>query len=74
MGKDDCIEEKKILGIRIARMRAHRGLSQREFAGMIGMDRVYLSKIETGSTNPSLESLVKIARGFDVGLGDLFQD
>lgn len=54
-------------------MRTDRGLSQREFAAMISMDRVYLSKIEAGATNPSLESLAKIAYGFDAEIDELFR-
>lgn len=72
MGKSEYIEEKKALGLRISRLRTDRGLSQREFAATIGMDRIYLSKIEAGITNPSLESLLKIAGGLDLELSALF--
>lgn len=72
MGSEDYIEEKKTLGLRISRLRADRDLSQREFAAMIGMDRMYLSKIEAGTTNPSFESLIKIANGLDIALKELF--
>lgn len=74
MGSEDYIEEKKTLGLRISRLRADKGYSQREFAAMIGMDRMHLSKIEAGTTNPSFESLAKIAYGLNVGLADLFWD
>lgn len=72
MGSEDYIEEKKTLGLRISRLRADKGYSQREFAAMIGMDRMHLSKIEAGITNPSLESLLKIAGGLDLELSALF--
>lgn len=72
MGSEDYIEEKKTLGLRISRLREDKGYSQREFAAMIGMDRMHLSKIEAGTTNPSLESIVKIAEGLDVEARDLF--
>lgn len=74
MGSEDYIEEKKTLGLRISRLREDRGYSQREFAPMIGMDRVYLSKIESGKTNPSLVSIIRIAEGLQVGLPELFSD
>lgn len=72
MGAADYIEEKKTLGLRISRLRADRGFSQREFALTIGMDRMYFSRIESGTANPGLESLLKIADGLGVSMPDLF--
>lgn len=74
MGSEDYIEEKKTLGLRVSRLRADKGYSQREFAAVIGMDRVYLSKIESGATNPSLESIIRIADGLRVDLPELLCD
>ena len=73
MGGEDYIEEKKTLGLRISHLRADRGYSQREFAAKIGMDRMYFSKIEAGTTNPSFESIIKIANGLEMDLPDLLR-
>lgn len=74
MGSEDYIECKKALGLRVSRLRTGLGLSQREFAATAGMDRMYLSKIEAGTTNPSLESIAKIAEGLGVDLADMFRE
>lgn len=74
MGAADYIEEKKTLGLRISRLRTDRGYSQREFAAIIGMDRIYFANIEAGKTNPSLESIIRIAEGLQVALLELFFD
>lgn len=39
---------------------------------MIGMNRMYLSKIEASTTNPSFETPIKIANGLNVELVALF--
>ena len=48
-----------------------RRLSQEAAAHEVGIDRTMLSKIETCKTNPSLETLFKLASYFDVGIADL---
>lgn len=49
-------------------------LSQQKLADSIGMNRTYLSDIEVGKGNPSLDVLVKITRGLDISLSYLFED
>ena len=45
------------------------GLTQMEFASMLGLTRRQVSEIEAGTANPTLETLEKIGRlfGFTVG-------
>lgn len=59
------------LGKRIKRLREERGISQRKFALMIGMDRSYLISVEAGRRNIAIDNLAKIARGLDVTLSEL---
>ncbi len=40
-------------------------------AEMLGIDRSYLSEIETGKKDPSLRVLKTIADGFEIGLSQL---
>lgn len=68
------IEPKKQLGLRIGTLREKRGLSQRKFSLMIGINRSYLSDLERGQRNPSFNTLWKIAQGLDVTLESLFKD
>lgn len=60
------------LGNRIRRLRIERGLSQYQFAKMIGMDRSFLISVEKGRRNVTLETITKIAAGLDVTLAYLF--
>ena len=60
------------LGRRIGVLRAQRGLSQRDFAIVAGISRSYLSDVELGRRNVSIDNLTKIARGLDIPLAHLF--
>ena len=60
------------LGARIRKLRKEQHLTQRVLGLMIGLDRSYLSSIEKGQRNVSLENLVKISSGLGVTLSTLF--
>ena len=60
------------VGINVRRLRKSKGLSQREFGMMVGVDYSYISHIENGTANPSVDLLSKIAEGLDVEVSDLF--
>lgn len=62
-----------VIGFNIKQLRKEGGQSQQRFADMVGMNRTYLSLIENGKMNMSVEMLVKIADGLDVPLTDLFK-
>jgi DNA-binding XRE family transcriptional regulator len=49
------------------------GVSQEEFADMCGLDRTYMGGIERGERNLSLINIEKIARGFEITIGELFR-
>jgi transcriptional regulator with XRE-family HTH domain len=59
------------LGSRIRALRRERGWTQVEMAEMLGVDRSYLSEIETGKKDPSLRVLKTIADGFKLSLSQL---
>jgi DNA-binding XRE family transcriptional regulator len=48
--------------------RAHRGLTQQELARRAGISKPYLSQIETGKRQGTVETLNAIARALDVPL------
>ena len=64
---------RKQVGLRIGTLRISKGLSQRQFALMLEMDRVTLNRIEAGKANPTLSTLERIADGLDVSIYDLFE-
>lgn len=61
------------LGKTIARERKKRGLSQEEFALMIGIGQKYLSDVELGKRNVSLLFAKRVADGFGFSIYELFE-
>ncbi|MBR2614526.1 MAG: helix-turn-helix transcriptional regulator [Clostridia bacterium] len=63
---------KEQVGNRIKELRKRLGLSQEEFAFKCEMDRTYITSLERGKRNVSLENLDKIAKAFDMSLSEFF--
>lgn len=61
-----------MLGNRIRKLRRETGLSQEDFADKCGIDRSYMSGIERGVRNPTLEILWAISGGLGLDLSCLF--
>lgn len=59
------------VGRRIQRLRAERGMTQRELAEAIGVEPESVSRAETGNISLSLTNLAEIARVLGLSLGDL---
>ncbi|MCW7548102.1 transcriptional regulator [Photorhabdus luminescens] len=70
MKKPDTI--KSIFGQRVRYIRIASGMSQEAFADKCGLDRTYISGIERGVRNPTLEVINVIASGLQIELKDLF--
>ncbi|MDQ0648651.1 transcriptional regulator with XRE-family HTH domain [Microbacterium natoriense] len=45
--------------------------SQEAFAHHVGLDRTYISGLERGARNPTLDVIVKLARGLDVSPAEM---
>lgn len=60
-------------GQRCKQLRSNMGLSQLDFAQLIGMDRSYYASIEVGERNVTLSSMDKISHGFGVSLATLVE-
>ena len=48
------------------------GQSQNQLAQMVGINRTYLSNIENGNNNFTIDYLIKIANGYDVPITFFF--
>jgi transcriptional regulator with XRE-family HTH domain len=59
------------LGIAVRELRAGAGASQGQLAERAGIHRLYLGGVERGERNPSLETLVRLARALDVSVSEL---
>lgn len=58
----------------IKRIREAKNLSQKEVISAIGMGAAQYSRIENGKTDPSVSTLVKIAKALGVSMAELFYD
>jgi len=59
-------------GERLRNLRQERGwVSQEAFAHHVGLDRTYISGLEHGRRNPTLDVVVKLAHGPDVTPSEL---
>ncbi len=58
----------------ISALRTHRGLTQRQFAELLGYSEKAISKWECNGSIPNIDTLYKIAAIFGVGLDELFRD
>lgn len=61
------------VGREVARLRAERGMSQKELAEAAGVTEQALSRIENGVREPRLETLRHIAVGLRVDVGGLLE-
>jgi len=62
-----------LFGQRVKALRLQAGLSQEAFADKCGLDRTYISGIERGVRNPTLEVIGVIADGLEIELAVLFK-
>lgn len=61
------------LGNRIRLIRGEQNLTQHAFSKMVQINRSYLVDVEHGKRNVSIDNLIKIAKGLDVTLSELFE-
>jgi transcriptional regulator with XRE-family HTH domain len=59
------------LGREIRSLRVERGYDQERFARHAGLDRSYYGAIERGKHNVTYETLLKIAAGLGVSVGEI---
>jgi transcriptional regulator with XRE-family HTH domain len=65
------MDRKRLLGTRIKALRKLRKLSQEDLAERAAISPQYVSNIERGKENPTLDLLFKLADALKVSLGDL---
>ncbi len=60
-------------GQRVRQLREAMGLSQESFADVCGYARSYMSRVERGRGNPSLDAVEVFARALKVNVDELFK-
>ena len=61
-------------GKAVRKLRSDRGISQEEFAELCGLHRTYISDVELGKRNVSLENIGRIADALNMPLSELFAE
>ncbi|MBI5907018.1 MAG: helix-turn-helix transcriptional regulator [Burkholderiales bacterium] len=64
---------RKRFGQRVRELRKASGLSQEAFADKCGFARSYMSRIERGAENPSLDAIQTLADALRVPVSKLFE-
>jgi transcriptional regulator with XRE-family HTH domain len=60
-------------GSRIRELRLATGINQEAFADKCGFARTYMSRIETGGANPSINAIKVLADALGVSISTLFE-
>lgn len=66
------VNENKLFGVRIRRLREANGWTQEYFAERIDISSNYLSSIERGRENPTFNMAVRLSLGLGVEMRELF--
>ncbi|RDY60793.1 helix-turn-helix domain-containing protein [Flagellimonas nanhaiensis] len=64
-------ELKQKVGERIVELRTGKGWSQSDLARACGKDRQAMEKLENGKVNPTLYTLLEVAKALEVSLSKL---
>ncbi len=62
-----------VLGNNIRQIRREKDLSQEALAEFADINVTFLGKIERGQANPTIETLLKISRAFEMPVTKLFE-
>ncbi|TAK25722.1 MAG: XRE family transcriptional regulator [Myxococcaceae bacterium] len=66
-------KERRRLGARLLAMRLERELTREQAAEVIGIHAVHVARIETGSANVTIGTLVAVALAYKVPLAAFFE-
>lgn len=66
------MKEKALIGKRIQELRKSKGFSQERIAEIADISPTYLSRIECGKENPTLDLFIKLSRALDVEMWEMF--
>mgnify|MGYP001030860643 FL=1 len=63
---------KILVGKRVKKLRNKLGVSQEELADLAGLDRTYITSVESGHRNISIVNIEKLANALKVTLKEFF--
>ncbi len=65
--------ESEKLGRNLKRIRTRKAISQGDIARSLGVSRGFISNIENGKTNPTLETIARLAKAVRVSSDELLK-
>src|SRR5438105_6370391 len=68
----ETIDVRKVFGAELRRRRKELGLSQEELGERANSHRTYVSDVEAGKRNPSLQSMQRLASAVGASIGSVF--
>jgi transcriptional regulator with XRE-family HTH domain len=69
---DNLIESaSKNIAFNLSNLRNRKSMSQLQLANLTGLTRASIAQFETGSANPSLDSLLKLSQGLQISINEL---
>ncbi|MFA5643133.1 MAG: helix-turn-helix transcriptional regulator [Candidatus Paceibacterota bacterium] len=66
-------ESSKKLGRNMKRIRLEKGMTQGDICRKLGLDRAYISNLESGKKNPTLATIEKIAKALGINIDELMR-
>ena len=66
------MNKKQMLGSRIKELRKRKGFTQEQLSEKMEINSKYLSSIERGNENPTLNTLIKLSEALEVDSGEIF--
>ncbi len=69
----DMSNSAKKLGDNIRRIRLAKNMTQGDLCRKLGLDRAYMSNVESGKKNPTLSTITNIAKALDVSVDELLK-
>ncbi len=63
----------KKLGLKIRKLRADFHMTQAQFAKKLKVDTAYLSNLENGNKNPTIDTIEKIAKSLGTSIEELMR-
>ncbi|WP_455157843.1 helix-turn-helix domain-containing protein [Streptococcus sp.] len=61
-------------GVKVRELRQKKCMSQEHFADLCGLHRTYISDVELGKRNISIENIQKVALALEISISDLFYE
>ena len=66
------METKKLVGMRIKSLRRGKGYSQEKLAELAGINAKYLSSVERGEENPTLDLFIRLSQSLKIDINEMF--